>query len=109
MQETDVASSQREIDPSSSSKTGSAHGTIYSIAINCETLFLKYSESTREFGHLISACYRRFLNWASFLGVFAHESASLDRRLQYEFDIRELVVSMLLVLQRNLRRGELLY
>ncbi|KAM0549948.1 hypothetical protein ACHAPJ_009195 [Fusarium lateritium] len=78
---------------------------IYSQALKCKTLFITYTSSPRIFVKEVTECQRRFLTWASFLGVFAKESVCLDRRLQYDPEIKELVLSMIWVLDRNLQRG----
>ncbi|GAP84977.2 putative serine threonine protein kinase [Rosellinia necatrix] len=88
-----------------------AHQTaedIYSHARACEFLFTEYlqpSESLRIYHNKVHEYERRFLLWASFLGVFASEGTSLDERLQYAPETKELVLSMLQVLRRNLKRG----
>jgi len=79
---------------------------IYSQARECKTLFVKYLKTPRAYGRQVSECQHRFLTWASFLGVFANESVSLDRRLQRAPEVKELVLAMLRVLKRNLERGK---
>ncbi|KAH8744344.1 hypothetical protein F5882DRAFT_313190, partial [Hyaloscypha sp. PMI_1271] len=48
---------------------------------------------------------RRFISWASYLGVFAPVRASLDTRLREAPEVKELVILLLNVLRRNLSRG----
>ena len=79
---------------------------IYSQALECKDLFLNYLKISLVYATQVSACQRRFLTWTSFLGVFAIESASLDRRLEFNPEVKELVTSMLRVLKRNLERGK---
>ncbi|KAK4209364.1 hypothetical protein QBC37DRAFT_404385 [Rhypophila decipiens] len=78
---------------------------IYSRARDCQTLFTTYLKVKRKYGQQISEYDSRFLAWTSFLGVFARQSASLDRRLEYHVDIKDLVIGMLRVLEKNLRYG----
>ncbi|KAI3320651.1 hypothetical protein HD806DRAFT_505789 [Xylariaceae sp. AK1471] len=81
---------------------------IYSQAQECKSLFISYldaSRAPRAYHKQLRESERRFLTWASFLGVFANEGASLDSRLQYTPEIKELVVSMLQVLRRNLEHS----
>ena len=79
---------------------------IYSQALECKDLFSHYLKMSSVYATQVSACQRRFLTWSSFLGVFASESASLDRRLEFNPEVKELVMSMLRVLKRNLQRGK---
>jgi len=79
---------------------------IYSQALECKDLFFKYLKVPSLYSTQVFGCQRRFLTWASFLGVFASKSASLDRRLEFNPEFKELVMSMLQVLKRNLQRGE---
>ncbi|KHN96556.1 Protein kinase-like domain protein [Metarhizium album ARSEF 1941] len=79
--------------------------SIYSQAENCKDQFDRYLEAPRVHGNHVSKCYDRFLTWASFLGVFANDAVSLDRRLKHNPDIKELVLSMLRVLYKNLTWG----
>jgi hypothetical protein len=80
---------------------------IYTQALKCKGLFSDYTGSLRLCSKQVTECQRRFLTWASYLGVFANDSVCLDRRLQNEPEIKELVLSMLWVLNRNLQRGKL--
>ncbi|KAL6900092.1 hypothetical protein GGI43DRAFT_384268 [Trichoderma evansii] len=78
---------------------------IYSQASYCKRLFLSYSKISSPYAARVSAYQRRFMTWASFLGVFASESASLDRRLEFSPEIKEFVMAMLRLLQTNLERA----
>ncbi|KAI1125118.1 hypothetical protein F5Y10DRAFT_268459 [Nemania abortiva] len=81
---------------------------IYSQAQECKSLFADYLESLespRTYYKQVYVSEQRFLAWASFLGAFADESTSLDRRLQYKPEAKELVLSMLQVLRKNLKHG----
>ncbi|KAI0186319.1 hypothetical protein EV127DRAFT_439039 [Xylaria flabelliformis] len=48
---------------------------------------------------------QRFELWAGFIGVFADGSASLDYRLRFYPEVRDLVLKMLKLLERNLSHG----
>ncbi|KAF2969199.1 hypothetical protein GQX73_g4309 [Xylaria multiplex] len=81
---------------------------ISSQARECKSLFTRYLEpsaSPRAFHEKVQSAERRFLNWAEFLRVFADEEICLDRRLQYQPDVKDLVMSMLQVLRRNLEHN----
>lgn len=49
----------------------------------------------------------RFEQWTRYLGVFADPQASLDSRLDSAPDIRDLVLELLVVLERNIQHGTL--
>ncbi|KAJ2987333.1 hypothetical protein NUW58_g4567 [Xylaria curta] len=81
---------------------------IYFQAQACKSLFTSYLEPSgdaRVYQKNVYEAERRFLTWASFLGVFASEGASLDNRLRYAPEVKDLVLSMLQVLRRNLERS----
>ncbi|KAF5021966.1 hypothetical protein F66182_6006 [Fusarium sp. NRRL 66182] len=78
---------------------------IYTQALESKRLLAAYAGSSRLFTQKVAEYQRRFLAWASFLGVFAQESVCLDRRLQNDPEIKGLVLSMLWVLNRNIQRG----
>lgn len=80
---------------------------IYSKARECKDLFATYLENPSLYDEQVSMFQRRFLEWAGFLGVFAMESVSLDRRLEFHPEIKNLLMSMLQVLKRNLERCKL--
>ncbi|KAI1752132.1 hypothetical protein F4782DRAFT_502146 [Xylaria castorea] len=48
---------------------------------------------------------QRFELWAGFIGVFANGGASLDNRLRFYPEVRDLVLRMLKLLERNLSHG----
>jgi len=89
--------------PSTAIQTGPQD--IYSRGLECDRLFSVFLKTPRTHSRQISEYYDQFLSWAGFLGVFAAESASLDRRLKNDVDIKDLVLSMLRVLERNLLHG----
>ncbi|KAI8634154.1 hypothetical protein F5Y19DRAFT_412147 [Xylariaceae sp. FL1651] len=94
----------RSSDHENAARAADAPGPqdIYSQALECKALFVSCLEMSSPYASKISACQNQFLTWASFLGVFASESASLDRRLEFNPEIKELVMAMLRVLKRNL-------
>lgn len=82
-----------------------AQQDIYPLAVNSKALFSEYLKTTREYTVQVSECEWRFLRWTRLLGALAHEEACLDRRLQSNAPLKDLTVSMLVVLKRNLERG----
>ncbi|KAG4292644.1 hypothetical protein FPRO06_12132 [Fusarium proliferatum] len=99
-----TSQSRSEVETSSGS-SDSGLQDIYSRAMECKILFHQYSTISTPYSEEISKYQQRFLIWTSFLGVFATESASLDRRLEFNPEIKEPVVAMLQVLRRNLERS----
>lgn len=83
---------------------------IYGLSIECEALFEKGSclGSLAEAGAVLlwEEHRERFTTWASYLGVFAKRSLSLDRRLEHHPTLRDLVLRLLDILHRNLTRGK---
>jgi len=78
---------------------------IFEAATQCRRRFEEYLQEPRLRRKQVMEFQRRFLTWASFLGVFAPVSVCLDTRLADSPEMKELVMSMLLVLERNLQRG----
>jgi hypothetical protein len=78
---------------------------IFETAIVCRRRFDEYLQDPRLYSKQVTELQRQFLTWASFLGVFAPVSVCLDTRLADAPEIKELVISMLNVLKRNLERG----
>jgi hypothetical protein len=78
---------------------------IFEAATQCRRRFEEYLQEPRLHRKQVMEFQRRFLTWASFLGVFAPSSVCLDTRLADSPEMKELVMSMLLVLERNLQRG----
>jgi hypothetical protein len=78
---------------------------IFELASQCRSRFEEYLQEPRLHRKQVMEFQRRFLTWASFLGVFAPINVCLDTRLAGSPEMKELVVSMLLVLERNLQRG----
>ena len=50
--------------------------------------------------------HQRFELWAGFLGVFADEPASLDRRLKLSPELRKAITQLLGLMCTNLQRGK---
>ncbi|KAL2679252.1 hypothetical protein Neosp_010019 [[Neocosmospora] mangrovei] len=79
---------------------------ISELARICERLFLKYTDPELERTKDRTRAeiqLQRFNVWASYLGVFAEDNASLDRRLEHSDEIQNLVLQLLLLLQENLK------
>ncbi|CAM1501765.1 Fc.00g037490.m01.CDS01 [Cosmosporella sp. VM-42] len=89
--------------------------SIFSLAGECDKLVTSYiskiesfdpigvhDECTRPALRLMKDYQARFNAWSSYMGVFADERISLDRRLINTPDIRNSVVKLLEVLNRNL-------
>lgn len=79
---------------------------IYSLTMKCRDLFSTYLDMTTSYTWQVLNYECRFLTWASTLAVIDDESTCLDRRLRLSPDIKQLVMSMLSVLERALERGE---
>lgn len=78
---------------------------IFHLARTCEKLFMKYVDSNLPISEPQARAelqQQRFVVWASYLGVFAPPSASLDKRLEYSGEIQNLVVQLLSLMQSNL-------
>ncbi|KAI0857486.1 hypothetical protein F4860DRAFT_357228 [Xylaria cubensis] len=77
-------------------------------ARRCEELFQKLQSTLVGHGgigthHRTLRDYsQRFELWAGFIGVFADGGASLDNRLRFYPEVRNLVLKMLRLLERNL-------
>lgn len=50
----------------------------------------------------LESYFQRFELWAGFIGVFADGRASLDNRLKFSPEVRNLVLRMLKLLKLNL-------
>ncbi|KAI0096440.1 hypothetical protein GGR51DRAFT_543262 [Nemania sp. FL0031] len=78
---------------------------IYDVARECAIMFEKYLQGPKDpVWEAVSVSRRRFRSWAAYLGVFSHESASLDMRLRLEPEVRDLVMLLLDVLWNDLHR-----
>lgn len=94
----------------------SAHGedglreSIYNAAGACEALFdqllIALSEAGPEHYNAGRQICSSFERWAGFLGVFAAESVSLDRRLESSPQIYDRFLRLLAVVERNAKHGK---
>lgn len=84
---------------------GDCSDNIYKDALLCRQLFDEYLSQDRIHRHDVAILHRKFLTWAGFLGVFAPIQVSLDKRLYQAPEIKELVTSMLELLNMSLERG----
>ncbi|KAF3938494.1 hypothetical protein ABW19_dt0205468 [Dactylella cylindrospora] len=82
---------------------------IYDLAGNCERLFeellLLLPQTGKNEHRVVLEHQQRFERWAGYLGVFAAPQASLDNRLKSAPGIRDQVVQLLEILERNIRHG----
>lgn len=78
---------------------------IYEAARGCQAAFEEYLHSPRAYREEIIVLQRRFTSWAGFLGVFAAPTLCLDTRLAARPEVKDLFVSMLTVLENNLKIG----
>lgn len=82
---------------------------IYEAARECDRLFELCLTGQPKGQESIAQNHRRFRLWVAYLGVFARQNASLDTRLIDNPEVRELILLLLSVLQRNLGRGTSTY
>ncbi|UKZ81816.1 hypothetical protein TrVFT333_009590 [Trichoderma virens FT-333] len=80
---------------------------ISATATDCESQFTKcilFLSSTGEREHeiIMQKLKKRFLEWAAYLGVFAWMNESLDQRLKHHPQWRDLIISVLGMLNMNL-------
>jgi len=80
---------------------------IYNLGRLCEGAFhdLLSDRSLASFP-IVDVLYQHFQQWASYLGVFAEESISLDSRLRTSDSLRTLVLQLLEITKRNLIRSQ---
>lgn len=89
---------------------------IFDAAIDCDELFDKCLRQIAEpgtgsllggfavaIGRLARDHQARFLSWTSYLGVFAKQSVSLDRRLSSSKDVQVMIMDLLRIIDINLR------
>jgi len=80
-------------------------GPIHLLAGDCGDLFQEIRENNKVSPSLkryLDEYSDRFDSWASFLGIFAGETASLDYRLRRHQDFQDMVTRLLDILRRNL-------
>lgn len=85
---------------------------IYSLAVACDDILSDLQERTSppiptNFKRLVESLHHRLNAWGNYLGAFASESASLDRRLQNASSVKELISQNLSQLHKNLQLCEL--
>lgn len=91
---------------------------ILPLAIECDRLLSRFVTGTessdsrptsepslKPIGRQAEDWQDRFNAWASYLGVFAEDSISLDRRLVNHPDIRGMIIKLLEVLRSSLETG----
>ena len=66
-----------------------------------EDLLSALSRTSDKYHRIVQEYQQRFDRWAGYLGVFAAQQASLDSRLKSDPDIRDLVVQLVEILERN--------
>jgi hypothetical protein len=82
---------------------------IFLLADECDQSFQKALAAAlpnRPVYRSLLACHQRFELWAGFVGAFADEQASLDRRLKFSPDLQRAVVQLLLLVRKSLQRGK---
>ena len=82
---------------------------IYEEATKCLDLFELYLKSTgvTSSNHeTVEELRGRFNLWAAYVGAFAQAKVSLDARLIEHRDIKDMVLELLLMIQKNLRYGK---
>ena len=80
-------------------------GPIFLLASDCDSLFQEIHETEKISPSLkrhLDEYNDRFDSWASFLGVFAGQTASLDYRLRRHQDYQDMIARLLDILRRNL-------
>ena len=83
--------------------------SIYAVAVACSDLFDLYLKSPRtaETRRDVAAeLLGRFNLWAAYVGAFALPKASLDARLADHDDVRDMVLELLAMIQRNITQGK---
>lgn len=80
---------------------------IFELAEECEALFTKhitklYDCVEHDGAKLALELYQRFMAWAASLGVFGESHMSLDHKVQNHVDIKDQLLRLLDIMQRNL-------
>ena len=78
---------------------------IFLLASDCDDLFQEICRKEEVFPSLkrhLDEYSDRFDSWASYLGVFAGQAASLDYRLRRHPDFQDMIARLLDILRRNL-------
>ncbi|EWC48473.1 hypothetical protein DRE_02242 [Drechslerella stenobrocha 248] len=83
-----------------------SEGPIFSLAQHCDDILQEClnegSEDHSSTKRLLEDYGRRFRAWWEYVGVFAEKKVNLDRRLHRQPEIRDIVVRLLIILERNL-------
>ncbi len=82
---------------------------IYRAAITCSGLFQTYltaSVTSEPRRNIADELCGRFNLWAAYTGAFASPKASLDARLADHEDIKDMVLELLVMVERNIRYGK---
>jgi hypothetical protein len=84
----------------------SAEHAIYQLATECNSLFQQalLNESAPTYRPLLEY-HQRFELWCGYLGVLAQPEFSLDRRVQFNEDVRQNILDLLLLIRTSLSRG----
>ncbi|KAK5046532.1 hypothetical protein LTR84_008335 [Exophiala bonariae] len=78
---------------------------VFTAASLCSQAFLDYSNasgSTKK--DEVDILRSRFNLWAAYTGVFASVGASLDDRLEFQDDVKQMVTKLLSMVHRNIQR-----
>ncbi|KAI0891513.1 hypothetical protein F4806DRAFT_482815 [Annulohypoxylon nitens] len=80
---------------------------IAALAIYCQNLFHRslITPWLTTMGLRLEETRQKFNAWVSYLGVLATGHASLEHRLRFSTEIRDMVMELLCLLERNLRRS----
>jgi hypothetical protein len=80
--------------------------TIFDVANNCSNLFAEYLSSPVSTQKVIAEeLQARFSLWTAYTGAFADHGASLDDRLIFHEDVKRMVITLLYMVQRNIKNG----
>lgn len=87
-----------------------AEHAIYFLASECDVLFKQTisalpNETASTYRPLLEY-YQRFELWTGYLGALAQPEFSLDRRVQFNEDVRQTIVELLRLIRTNLARGK---
>lgn len=79
---------------------------VFKAASLCSQAFIKYSDASNgTIKDEIDVLQGRFNLWAAYTGVFAPVGASLDDRLEFQDDVKQMVVKLLSMVHRNIQCG----
>jgi hypothetical protein len=79
---------------------------IHNVSLACDSIFRRIAKGQPARGSTITeVLHQRFEQWISNLAVFALPHLSLDARLVYSDSLRNLVLDLLKMAERNLQRS----